>query len=233
MIRPELLVPQVNTVGLVAHYKLWAGLTTAGEVFDYSLNGNTGTVTGAVPAYPGFLFADGSRISCGSDSSIDDIFDSGGTFAGWLKPTGKGQGDAGRVFDKSGPGVGILLHTGNSTTTLTYVQRTATTDGQWTFPFDVTGDVWQHVVLTYDADNTATGGAPTIYVDGISVTVTEVVAPDDTRASDAGRTMLIGESSAVGNSWNGKMDEILFFDRLLSAADAKSIFEVTRWRYGV
>lgn len=48
--------PQISTVGLVAHYKLWAGLTTTGEVFDYSFGGATGTVTGTdiAPAYPGF-----------------------------------------------------------------------------------------------------------------------------------------------------------------------------------
>lgn len=233
MIKSELLVPQINTVGLVAHYKLWAGLTSTGKVFDYSLSGNTGTVTGALPAYPGFLFVNGSKISCGSDSSIDDIFDGGGTFAGWLRPTGKGQGNTGRVFDKSSAVTGIILHTGNSTTSLTYLQRTASTDGQWTFPFDVTGDVWQHVVLAYNADNTATGGAPTVYVNGISVNVTEVAAPDDVRRSDAANTMLIGESPGVGDSWNGKMDEILFFGTEKTAAEAKSIFEITRWRYGV
>ena len=230
MIKPELLVPQVNTVGLVAHYKLWAGLTTAGEVFDYALNGNTGTVTGAAPAYPGFLFANGNKISCGSDSSIDNIFDGGGTFAGWLRSTGKGQSDLGRVFEKGGI---INFYCGNSATKLTYHQVTLTTDGLWTFPFDVTGDVWQHVVLAYDTDTTVTGGGPTVYVNGVSVVATEVSAPDDVRDSDAADVMTIGDDAAGGLSWNGKIDDLMFFNILLSAADAKSIFELTRWRYGV
>ena len=231
--RPELVIPQVNTVGLVAHYKLWAGLATTGQVFDYALNGNTGTVTGAAPAYPGFLFADGSRISCGSDSSIDDIFDGGGTFVGWLRPTGVGQGLAGRVFEKRSVVTGIVLYCGNSATKLTYEQQTATTDGKWTFPFDVTGDVWQHVVLVYDADTTATGGGPTVYVNGVSVVVTEVAAPDDVRSSDAANTMIIGDTAPTGSSWNGKIDDVMLFDVSKTAAEAKSIFELTRWRYGV
>ncbi len=66
MIKLELLVPQVNTVGLVARYKLWSGLTSATTVFDYSLGGKPGTVTGTdiVPTYPGFSFN-------GTDDFID------------------------------------------------------------------------------------------------------------------------------------------------------------------
>lgn len=58
--------PQISTVGLVAHYKLWAGLTDASTVFDYSLSGKPGTPTGTdiAPAYPGFSFN-------GTDDFID------------------------------------------------------------------------------------------------------------------------------------------------------------------
>ncbi len=84
MIKLELLVPQVNTVGLVAHYKLWAGLTTTGEVFDYTLNGFTGIVNGPniAPVYPGFSF-DGSQdvIDIGTGPS------SVKTILMWVNPT--------------------------------------------------------------------------------------------------------------------------------------------------
>ena len=66
------LQPQVNTVGLVAHWKLWAGFTSSVKVFDYSLNGNIGTVSGASPSYPGFTFDDASdNIQIPADPSID------------------------------------------------------------------------------------------------------------------------------------------------------------------
>ncbi len=74
--------PQINEQGLVAHYKLWAGLTTTGKVFDYSLGGKPGTLTGTdiAPAYPGFAFN-------GTDDFID-IGNQGGaikTICLWLK----------------------------------------------------------------------------------------------------------------------------------------------------
>jgi hypothetical protein len=64
--RKILSSPQPSTVGLVAHYKLWAGPTSPGKVFDYSLGGFEGTLTGTdiAPAYPGF------RLN-GTDDLID------------------------------------------------------------------------------------------------------------------------------------------------------------------
>lgn len=223
--------PQANTVGLIFHYKMWDGLMSTISVFDYSLNGNQGSTTMIDNgSYPGFLFVNGSQILCGSDASIDNIFDGGGSFSGWLKPTGQGQNNEGRVFDKStNITIGVVLFCPSSDTDLQFTQVTNTTDGEWTFPVDMTGDVWQHIVLTYNAD--AILNNPTAYVNGASVVVTETGTPDDTRTSDAAADLYIGTRSAGGRSWNGKMDDIMFFDRELTAVEAKNIYEVTRWRY--
>lgn len=223
--------PQVNTVGLIFHYKMWDGLMAVNKVFDYSLNGNQGGTTMITNgSYPGFLFSNGSQILCGSDASIDNIFDGGGSFSGWLKPTSQGQNNEGRVFDKStNISIGVVLFCPSSNTTLQFTQVTDTTDGEWTFPVDMTGDVWQHVVLTYDADLSANN--PIAYVNGTAVAVTETGIPDDTRTSDAAADLYIGTRAAGGRSWNGKMDDIMFFDKELTAIEAKNIYEVTRWRY--
>jgi len=57
-VRP--LHPQINTVGLVGHWKLWDGLMTTDEVFDYTCRGHNGALqdggTTLVPTYPGFDF---------------------------------------------------------------------------------------------------------------------------------------------------------------------------------
>lgn len=228
-VRP--LHPQVNTVGLMFHYKMWDGLMTTSRVFDYSLNENQGSTTMIDDgSYPGYLFVNGSEILCGSAVLIDNMFDGGASFSGWLKPTGQGQNNGGRVFDKStNITIGVVLFCPASNTTLQFTQVTDTTDGEWTFPVDMTGDVWQHIVLTYNAD--AQANNPTAYVNGVSVVVTETGIPDDTRTSDAAADLYIGTRSAGGRSWNGKMDDLMFFDKILSAIEVKNIYEVTRWRY--
>lgn len=75
--------PQFDTFGLVAHYKLWAGLTSTTVVFDYSLNGLTGVPQNdAISAYPGFsLDGTGDSVDVGTGPSAVS------TVALWVKPT--------------------------------------------------------------------------------------------------------------------------------------------------
>lgn len=93
--------PQVNTVGLIAHYKLWDGLMSIGlgKVFDYACHGHDGTIQdGAdgslVPTFPGFYFdgaddyieiADHANFTPGGADLVTN-----GNFAAWVAddPTG-------------------------------------------------------------------------------------------------------------------------------------------------
>ncbi len=218
---------QVPTKDMVAYYKLWYGLTTAGEVFDYSLNGNLGTVTGAVPAYPGLLFdASDDEINCGSDSSIDDLFAGGGTFACWFLSSGRGETSSGRVADKGQ----WQLFSVTDTTTLEFDQAFTGDPGEWTF--SITAGVWQHVAIVYN--NNLGANDPTIYINGVSVNVTEAQAPgSDTATSDAASDLIIGDNAGSSTSWDGKIGDTMLFNVALIAADVKSIFEITRRRYNV
>jgi hypothetical protein len=211
---------------------MWDGFASSSETFDYALNGSLGTGAGTVAMEnPGYGFTEGV-INAGSDSSIDNIFDSGGSFSVWLSPESQGPTNDGRIIDKSTNGtVGWRLYCDGSNTKLTLLVVTGTTNGEWTFPIDMIGDVWQHVILTYDAD--ASANNPVVYVNGASIAVTETGTPDDTRTSDAGATLYLASEASGGNYYDGSMDDLMFFGRVLGAAEAKSIYEVTRQRYGV
>jgi len=226
--------PVVNTKGLVFWYKMWGVLGTYPlSAFDYSLEGNSGEATGlSIGSYPGWLFANGRQLLCGSEAAIDNIWDGGGTFAGWLRPTDQGKDDAGRVLDKStNTSIGWLIYCPSSDTTLQFTLVTDTTAGEWTFPFDVTGDIWQHVVLTYNAD--ASANNPIVYINGVSVDVTETGTPNDTRTSDAAADLYVSARSAGGYAWHGKMGDLMLYNRILTAEEAKSLYEITRWRYSI
>ena len=226
MIKPELLVPQVNTVGLVAHYKLWAGLTSTASVFDYALNGNTGTVTGATPAYPGFLFdAVDDEIDCASGSSIDDIFDGGATVSLWLLSSGRGQNNAGIAIGKAE----WLFHMITDTTTMRFVREFVTTGGNW--DITIAAGIWQHLVIVYDSSLLMKN--PVIYLNGVSVSVTQTGEPDGAIISDATDNLIIGDGAGSTGSWDGKIGDVMLFVTEKTAAEAKSIFELTRWRYSV
>ncbi len=227
--KTALLEQPLNTKDLVAYYKVWHGLTTTGEVFDYSLNGNTGTVTGATAARPAFLFdAVDDEIACGSDSSIDNIFVGGGSASVWLLSDGRGENNEGRVIGKEK----WFFHMITNTTTMRFQHNfTLTADeGQW----DVTivAGIWQHILITYH--NNLAVNNPIVYLNGVSVSVTEITTPgNDLQESDAADSLRIGDNNASDRSWDGKIGDVMLFNAIKSAAEAKSIFEITRGEYGV
>ncbi len=141
--RPEMLIPQISTVGLVAYYKLWAGLTTTASVFDYSLGGKSGTPTGTdiAPAYPGFSF-----------NGTDDFIDVGNqgsaikTVVMWIKPTTTIGTDYCIGFDGGTSFVFIAtasIDTEGITGDKSYIDGVRSED--------VTAGKWQLSALTFDA----------------------------------------------------------------------------------
>ena len=234
------LIPQVNTAGLVLHYKMWDGFVDVGEVgsssiFDYSLNSNAGTVAGTIVIEcPGMDFGPTCQIASGSGATLDDFFSGGATVAIWLAPDSQGPTNDAKIIDKSRNGnEGWRIYCPASDTTLRFHLATDTTDGNWTFPIAMASGLWQHMAVVYDSDNAATGGGPTVYINGLAVVVTEEAAPDDAVTSDAANQLDFGTQAAGGDYYDGSMDDAMFFNRELSATEVKSIFSETRRRYGV
>ncbi len=137
---------QISTVGLVAHYKLWVGLTGATTVFDYSLGGATGTVTGTdiAPAYPGFSFN-------GTDDFID-VGNQGGaikTVVLWLKSPDVAIAS----FPIDLNGTDFFKIEGDELDTGGFAGNTAYIDG--IAAVAVTNDTWHLVGLTIATAKTA------------------------------------------------------------------------------
>ncbi len=181
-----------STVGLVAHYKLWVGLTSPGKVFDYSLNGKTGALTGTdiAPAYPGFAF-----------NGTDDFIDVGNQGSGiksillWLQIPNV----VGNKYPIDLNGTDYIAIDENSLTTGGFIGSTFYVDG--IAADDITANTWHLVGLTIATAKTASD-------------------------LDIGRV----EGQGL---FAGKIGDVMLFDTTKTAAEAKSIFEITRGRYGV
>ena len=241
MIQVELLTPQVNTLGLVAQYKLYAGLTSASKVFDYSLSGNDGTVTGTsiIPAYPGFDLA-GNDEYFNAGSAIGTAFVGSFTLCAWIKLD---DGDAGDMI--------MGVQSGTS-----FIHFNITTAGKVIVRYSSDGNSGQHAqtdaavfgngqtdwtnIITV-CDSTVNGvGGKVIYVNGVlqtldgtlNGTTLNVVFAD---FNAAGEDVFIGalNNSGAGSFLGGLIDEPMIFTATKTAAEIKSIFEVTRSRYGV
>lgn len=237
------LRPQVNTAGAVLYYKLWTGPMPDGNTFDYSLTGNTGTLTGTslVYKYPGLdLAGDDEYIDTGS--TFQATFRASFSISMWVKPddgrpsptewfagardpTGDDSKveiryDVGGLIDFAYQSEG---NGGNLAKTKTYV-------------FVDEQETWHHIVCVADSDANGVGGK-LIYFDGVNQTL---FASSDGSTSGvtfadftSGRNLFIGDYNRNGSHAPAAtvMDEILIYNKALSAAEVKSIYGASRWRF--
>jgi len=81
-------------------------------------------------------------------------------------------------------------------------------------------DTWHHLLITYDGG--ATTNDPIIYVDGSSVTVTDVATPLGSLLSE-GSQLKIGNRDDNARAWNGYIAEWAKWNVILTAAEAATL----------
>jgi hypothetical protein len=233
------LQPQPASKGLILHYRLWTpnGGTVA---YDYSQQGNHGVLTGTTftSKYPGLHMA-GSDEYIETGSAFQSTFRASFSVGLWLDPD-DGRPAASKVpfgvLDAAQNNIVecLLLNTGklqfiyeanNNAGNVAETASAVFSDGAQNFP--------THLLFVADSAN-----GKSIYVNGAletldgvkdgsvsGVTFTEYTSTD---------TLSFGAYSFNGahdDELAGLFGDVMIFNRALSAADAKSLYETTRWRY--
>jgi len=227
--------------------KLYNGLMITDKVFDYSLNSIgcalwDGAAT-LVPVYPGFHF-DGSDDYIYTDSTFQSIFRDSFSMSIWVKPD-----------DGTPAAVDTLAGVKNGTDE-DRVQLTIQTSGKIRFFVEsntheayaeenvasfTNGQMeWTHILVTAKTDATK---KLRIYVNGIERTLGG--APADGDASGltfADYTSNCNVNIGAQNADNtpdgfslhfaGLVSDFRIYNRLLYDTEARSIYSVTRSRYG-
>ena len=227
--------PQINTVGLILHYKLWAGLTTSALVFDYSLNGNDGTVVSAPPpVFPGFDF-DGSGDYINTGDTFQSTFRGDFTLSAWVKPD-DGQPSSSSVImgARNATVQDVVLFNQNSVgslriqTTINNIDVIVDSDN---IVFANGQESWHHIAAVVDT----TAKTMTLYFDGALAGSgsTATQTPTDF-TTDQNLWIGVGNNnSVVFLPYAGLIDEPMIFNKTKTAAEIKSIYESTRWRYSI
>lgn len=229
--KAKFLQPQVNTVGLIAHWKLYEG-----TAFDYSLNGHQGTVTGTAPTfqYPGIDLLGADEHITVADAAAFSPVSNPLSISAWINMDDATDfvivskfvaGDTTREWSFSTQAGDLLLLQIYDETQDKYIlgfYNSALTGFQGT---------WIHVAGVWDGNLVAPTFADiSLYVNGESVAVSDA---DDAGFVSCRNTAAIVDIGHVdGNFSNGKIDDLMIFNTEKSAADIKSIYEVTRGRYG-
>lgn len=153
------------------------------------------------------------------DAAIQNIFDGGGSVEFWLY--GRGSGER-RVLDKfTNAGLsGWLVNNNQDNGRIDFAHSwNGSVVAEWrTDVGDAPLNQLNHVVITYNSDDP--GNNPTLSINGMAVNVNEVGAPPTgTRDSDVGFNLLFGETFDGIGDFNGFIDEVRLYTRILSAAE--------------
>lgn len=223
---------EVSDASEVLHLKLWEG-----TAFDYSLNGNAGTVIGTLPVYtfPGISLP-------GTDEHIT-IVD-----AVELSPTATPLSISAWINMTSATNFVIVSKFVTATTTREWQFSTQAANLLLLEIYDETQDkyilgccpltlvgaqgTWIHVAGVWNGNLTVPTYADiSLYINGASVAVID--------ADDAGfvkcrnTTAIVDIGHVDGNFANGYIDDVRIYNTERTAAQIKDLYNQTRWRYGV
>jgi hypothetical protein len=199
--------------GLVSYWPL-------GNIQGTTVNDIVGSNNGTATSMSEANLVDGYnqyRSALDFDGSSDSIiataqdFGSGGTINSWVN-VGVSSGDDLIVQNYNGERFGI----GISGTSI----RGAYHDGTFYKKSGVIAlNQWCHVVLTYDGVTTVQ-----LYIDGIAQTGT--LAPVNT--GSAAHRFVVGANSNVGAHYNGKVQDVVTFNRELTALEVEILYKHQR-----
>jgi hypothetical protein len=192
-------------------YDLVAHMTTSSDATNLAsaISAQTGTATtGRIGLALPFSAAT-DRIDYGSDAELDNLFVGGGTLEAWIRPASAGVSGLARIVSKENSGGWLFsVDNVNATSTIAFQHGGgSTSSGAWAAPNGtLAANVWHQVAIVYDKDSSAND--PLIYVDGASVTVSELETPSGNMDSDASSTLVVGNRPALDRAFDGLLDEV-------------------------
>jgi len=91
-------------------------------------------------------------------------------------------------------------------------------DGAWRSAVgSLSQGAWTHCAITYV--NSSSGNDPIFYVGGVVSATTEVFSPAGTRLTDAANALRIGDVLPTTNYFDGQMEDVRVFNRILAAQE--------------
>lgn len=184
--------------------------------------GATGVITGSNTAVDFDGTDDGVGIP--DDSAIQDIFATGGTVEAWVRAPG--QGGVTSIASKTNPSNndGWEFTIDGSDDVQFLIDFSGGTRGIWRTTTALSLNTNHHIVLTYDASSDAND--PIIYVDDVSIGISETSTPSGTFVTDVGLDFDIGQSPPTGSRhFDGVIDEVALYTSVLSAARVTAHFD--------
>ena len=212
------------------YYSFDESKVSSSTMIDISSNGNNGTCNnmgGDCNTITGLLINasdfDGSDdyINSGSDTSLDNIFDSEGTINLWFNADSDGELNTGRIMEKTRWAVRTTSESGGQIK-IQFFQTFSLSNGVWETTSRYNLNQWNMLTIKYDSSSSVNN--PTIYINGVSVAVTETNTPSGIRNDDSAFNLLIGSNGATTESYDGSLDEVSIYNRALNSTEISDIY---------
>jgi hypothetical protein len=224
---PEPTLYNIPLEGLISWWK-FEGTADDSVGDNHGLN-NGGAFVDSGKIEKGLEFGDGDNVNFGSDSSLDNLAPF--TALAWIKPSGWGGGDWGRVFDKrqDGTNMGWTLHLGvMGTAHFTRDGENGQGNGDYFNAKTPNGSIllneWQHIVVEYQNGNS---GGVKIYINGVDKILTELSTSTTNFADDYVKDLILGNrkpSAGIDRAFYGIIDEVMIYNRSLNATEIGDIY---------
>ena len=241
--------PILNS-GLVGYWNFEEGRDNS-VAGDRSGFGNNGTLTNmdTSTAWKGSATSSGQAldfdasddyVDVGSGNNLDNLGPM--TVSAWYYARSEGENSRGGIFNK-GDGDGVLVDGPEfefGSVGLDGVDRTNALAFAVGFSGGslhriasnntVTLNKWQFVTLTWDGTTSSSGVH--IYIDGVEVTYQKSQDGIGTKNDDGSANMLIGIGNfgAQSNTWDGRLDEVRIYRRVLSYDEIQRLYKLQKPR---
>lgn len=217
-------VPDVTTDGLVG---FWQFEESSGSVaMDTSGSGRNGTMSGAVRS-PGLVGQ--AALFDGVDDVVtfDSPVSSRVTMSAWVNSDTLGED----VFPRIVHTPDFIFYFGRRTgdvdadiNSIKFYARKTEQDGIWHTATNTIGDRrWLHVAVSYDGSDA--GNYPEVFLNGVVLPVGVDARSGDEARGVVGDQLLtpglayLGENDEGTRAWDGRLDEVRFYDRALNRAE--------------
>lgn len=164
---------------------------------------------------PALLFdSSGKSIIAATSSLVDGMFSAGGTMFFVAKPRTDGEGNAGRLVDKTA--YSLACYTGSD---LKFTQAMTSGSYSWrTSGAKFPANTINVVCITYDSSSPST--EPNIYINSLTrQTLTNDTTGTGSASSGSGIDMVIGSNSGLTNTFDGLIGWVSAHKRVLSATE--------------
>ncbi len=215
----------VTTSGLVAYYPMERNGAT---LSDYSRSNNDGTITGAtsVPGRKGTaLDFDGADDTVPTAMTSNTAFTNGFTISAWIKPDSAGEHPGvesvagGRIVDKTSDiyaSNGFTYYTAYSDNTLAFIGN----DGSRRVSADISAYYGHWIFVTVTVASNAT---VTHYING-AVSGTPGTTNALSGITTANALTIGNRSTATDRTFDGTIDEVRIYDRVLTAEKISQLY---------